>query len=73
LKAKTLLTSQSLGVVASTSNIRDKRAQYENSCPECGSQMIEVQRCNENKNSYIWYECVEENCDGQWLRKQQIL
>ena len=58
--------------VANTVNIRGQRAYYQNSCPECGSRMTEVQRCNENRTVYIWYECIEHNCDGQWLRKHHI-
>jgi len=58
--------------VANTVNIRDQRAQYQNSCPECGSRMTEVDRCIENRILYIWYECIENNCEGQWLRKHPI-
>ncbi len=59
--------------VANNINARSQRAQYENACPECGSRMTEVQRCNENRIVYIWYECIEHSCDGQWLRKKPIL
>ena len=38
-------------------------------CPECGSVMSEVARTNENGFAFIWYECVQQNCDGQWLEK----
>jgi hypothetical protein len=38
-------------------------------CPECGGVMSEVARVNENGFAFIWYECVQQNCDGQWLEK----
>jgi hypothetical protein len=41
-------------------------------CPDCGSSMTEVDRVNEDGFAYIWYECAETNCDGQWLEKREI-
>ncbi|MHC4637024.1 MAG: hypothetical protein ACYTBV_05885 [Planctomycetota bacterium] len=38
-------------------------------CPECSAQMIEVDRRNENRALYVWYECGRDNCEGQWLQK----
>ncbi len=38
-------------------------------CPECGDQMLEVDRCNENGALFIWHECSRKSCDGQWLEK----
>ena len=38
-------------------------------CPECGGVMSEVARVNENGFAFIWYECVQDSCDGQWLEK----
>jgi hypothetical protein len=38
-------------------------------CPECGGVMSEVARVNENGFAFIWYECSQANCDGQWLEK----
>jgi predicted RNA-binding Zn-ribbon protein involved in translation (DUF1610 family) len=41
----------------------------EKRCPECGEKMMEIDRCNENGASFIWYECGRKDCDGQWLEK----
>jgi len=41
-------------------------------CPECGSPMIEVDRQIENQITFIWYECVRPDCDGQWLQRKSI-
>ena len=41
-------------------------------CPECGVKMTEVDRCNENQASFVWYECSRKSCDGQWLQKMPI-
>ena len=38
-------------------------------CPECGQYMQEVARLDEDGDIYIWYECDQENCPGQFLRK----
>ncbi|MHC4396392.1 MAG: hypothetical protein ACYS1A_12125 [Planctomycetota bacterium] len=38
-------------------------------CFECGEQMAEVERLNENGVLFIWYECLRNDCDGQWLQK----
>ena len=41
-------------------------------CPDCGGSMNEVDRVKENGFAYIWYECTEIECDGQWLEKKSI-
>jgi len=41
-------------------------------CPDCGSSMTEVDRVNENGFAYVWYECEQTECDGQWLEKRAI-
>lgn len=38
-------------------------------CPECKSIMSEVDRVTEHGVSFIWYECTQEGCNGQWLEK----
>ena len=38
-------------------------------CSECGGQMTEVDRHNENQALFVWYECTRNDCDGQWLKK----
>ena len=40
-------------------------------CPECGSRMKEIERATESGSIFIWYECENANCDGQWLQKYQ--
>jgi len=45
------------------------RAKYERICPECGSQMTQVDRINENGVIFAWYKCSQNNCTGQWLEK----
>lgn len=39
-------------------------------CPDCRGAMAEVDRVNENGFSFIWYECMQANCNGQWLEKK---
>jgi hypothetical protein len=46
-----------------------QQVQIERFCPECNSQMIEVDRLNQNQALFVWYECSRSNCDGQWLQK----
>jgi hypothetical protein len=41
-------------------------------CPDCGGSMNEVDRVNEDGFTYIWYECAEVGCDGQWLERKAI-
>ena len=48
---------------------RFERVTNEKCCPECGARMAEVDRCNENGSLFVWYQCIENNCDGQWLQK----
>ncbi len=50
-------------------SIRFRQALNFRGCPECGAQMFEVDRCRENGVVFIWYECGEKDCLGQWLRK----
>ncbi len=49
--------------------IRFRQTPDQKSCPECGDNMIEVDRCNENGVLFVWHECSRNNCDGQWLQK----
>jgi predicted RNA-binding Zn-ribbon protein involved in translation (DUF1610 family) len=48
---------------------KSRQTLNERHCPECGAQMIEVDRHNENGALYVWYECRRDGCDGQWLQK----
>ncbi len=41
-------------------------------CPDCGGSMNEVDRVHEEGFAYIWYECAEIGCDGQWLEKKAV-
>ena len=45
------------------------RAQNERICPECGSQMIQLDRISENGVIFVWYKCSQDSCSGQWLQK----
>ena len=49
--------------------VRFRQAADQECCPECGSEMMEVDRCNENGTLFVWCECIKGDCDGQWLRK----
>jgi hypothetical protein len=48
---------------------KSHQIQNERHCPECGIQMTEVDRHNENQALFVWYECSRDGCDGQWLQK----
>ena len=50
-------------------SISERFVQTTKCCPECGAAMLEVDRCNENGNLFVWYRCSKNNCDGQWLQK----
>ena len=39
-------------------------------CHNCRGAMAEVDRVSENGFSFIWYQCMRANCDGQWLEKK---
>jgi ssDNA-binding Zn-finger/Zn-ribbon topoisomerase 1 len=38
-------------------------------CPECRNQMKETERREENGAVFVWFECSQPNCKGQWLQK----
>lgn len=38
-------------------------------CPDCGCLMTEVERVTESGYTFVWYECRQDNCNGQWLEK----
>ena len=38
-------------------------------CPRCRQKMTEMGRVNESGFVFIWYQCSEAGCDGQWLQK----
>lgn len=37
--------------------------------PQCGATMTEVEQRKENGSLFVRYQCSQNNCDGQWLRK----
>ena len=37
-------------------------------CPQCSSQMKESDRRKEGSITYVWFDCVSANCDGQWMQ-----
>ncbi len=41
-------------------------------CPNCRGMMTEVDRVFENNAIFIWYECTDTRCGGQWLDKKAI-
>ncbi len=38
-------------------------------CPDCGCLMTEVERLRENGFTFVWFECRQPYCNGQWLEK----
>jgi len=38
-------------------------------CKECGKAMTEVERHRENGALFVWYQCTQDDCNGQWLQK----
>ena len=36
-------------------------------CPQCGGKMNESDRFEEGLITYVWFECVKADCDGQWF------
>jgi hypothetical protein len=42
----------------------------EQSCPDCGSTMKEVERIDENGCAFIWYKCTETDCGGHGLERR---
>jgi hypothetical protein len=41
-------------------------------CPNCGNVVAPVDSVHENGFSFVWYECRDANCGGQWLEKKAI-
>jgi len=41
-------------------------------CPVCKRAMVAVDSSREDDFSYIWYECKDVHCDGQWLEKKPV-
>ena len=50
--------------------LRLQRAAARLLCPECGSRMTEVDRLKEDGTVYVWYQCRNDTCKGQWLQKK---
>ena len=42
-------------------------------CPQCSSQMKEADRRKEESVTYVWFECVKADCDGQWMQSYSSL
>ena len=42
-------------------------------CPECSASMVVVDQCEENGAVFTWYECIRDDCDGQWLEKEILV
>ena len=38
-------------------------------CPQCGQKMRETDRVKESGLVFVWYECTNVGCDGQWLQR----
>jgi len=36
-------------------------------CPQCGSMMKEAKRRKGGSVTFLWFECIKANCEGQWL------
>ena len=37
-------------------------------CPQCGGLMKKSERREEGSITYVWFECIKADCDGQWLQ-----
>jgi hypothetical protein len=44
----------------------------EKPCPECGEPMEERERMEEDSAIFIWYQCAQKGCCGQWLTKKRL-
>ena len=63
-----------MDLITDISDFESLNTQYNSTqqfCPECGSDMNECDRVNENGSIYIWYECSKNGCNGSWLEKIQ--
>lgn len=38
-------------------------------CPQCQTPMKETYRTKENNFIYVWHDCPQPSCGGQWLEK----
>lgn len=50
--------------------MRSSETMNKRPCPGCGGAMAEVERVNENGFLFVWYECMQADCGGQWLEKK---
>lgn len=41
-------------------------------CPNCTNVMAPVDSVRENGFSFVWYECRNVECSGQWLAKKPV-
>ena len=42
-------------------------------CPTCKKEvMVPVDRVQENGVLFVWYECKDNTCGGQWLDKKPL-
>ncbi len=39
-------------------------------CPACGAVMLEVDRLREGNHIFVWFECSQKDCGGQWLQRK---
>ena len=55
-------TETSLAMVSLFNVVNNQR------CPQCGGLMKESERREEGSITFVWFECIKTNCDGQWLQ-----
>ncbi|MFI4910497.1 MAG: hypothetical protein ACIAQZ_02390 [Sedimentisphaeraceae bacterium JB056] len=41
-------------------------------CPVCYRPMFEAEKLIENESLFVWYECPDKDCHGEWLEKKDL-
>jgi hypothetical protein len=71
LKMRTMDWRWSMDMEMDLSSKRFQLAEEKGLCPECGAQMDEMSRLNEDGIAYVWLQCVKDGCSGRWLQKKR--
>jgi len=53
--------------------IKFQLAEKNGLCPVCGQNMAEADRLREGNHIFVWFKCVKQECDGQWLQRRRCL
>ena len=57
-------------IAMGTQAITECRSEFRSeTCPDCGAPVQVLYRLRENGHLFVWFECTQDTCRGQLLRK----